>query len=127
MIRFAKYAPDGRIIGVGICQDDDVELQGDIIEIGNADVRASTHYVTGGELALRATLAATWNKTAILANGTDAAILSPVPAGTVFEIDGTTVTVNDGALEVVATLAGTYWVRSFDPRYVEQFWKIEAT
>ena len=126
-VLFAEYATDGRILRIGSCPASMLSLQGTVISPISPAVQCSTHYVLAGVITARTAMTAAWDKVTIAADGVDKATLATVPAGTVFEINDTPQTVNDGMLEVTAALAGTYHVALRDPRYIQNSWTITAS
>lgn len=91
----------------------DVAPEYDVIVDGDALASQQYHYIAGSPPAVtaRPTPASTLDKSTITANGTDAATLSGIPAGSsvrVTDSNGTTdYTVNDGTLEITADDPGT--------------------
>lgn len=118
MMRYALYRRDtGRITCV--CE---INHQGTLvdvnpdaalfapIEVTDPAVSAATHYVANGEIVERPAFPAAFDKLSIVADGADAATLSPLPAGALVRVDRTPYAVQDGSLVIRATTGGTYHV-----------------
>ena len=92
--------------------------------------RSTSHYVdlTGAEavLAERAPLAASWDKTAILDDGIDAATLSGLPVPCTVTVDGTPHAVDDGVFVFRAADPGIYRIEVDEPSFLPANWTIEA-
>lgn len=127
MKRYVLFDPaTGRITQSGICDDAAFAVLQNAIEV-SGPVDDSMWYVVAGALAPRQPFPGAWDRTTIVANGSDVATLSGVPAGLQMRVAADVLVINDGILEVSAALVGRYTVEILDPRYQEQEWRIEAT
>ncbi len=75
----------------------------------------------------RSTFPGTWDKTDILADGTDAATLSGVPHGTEVECDGVIYVIDDGDFSLATSTPGEFIVTARHPRFIWQTWSIHAS
>lgn len=106
-----------------------VEQLESVVPVGTSvydtDVRykGSDYYIVAGVLTARPTLSLTWNKTSILNNGTDAAVVaSGIPNPSIVEIETPIgvqytepVTITDGSLSFTAQQEGSYTI------YIDSF------
>jgi hypothetical protein len=127
-INYVVFDATGRILGSGHCADADLGLQPNGWPAGAAvlQVAAATdpnlNYVTGEPptqgVAARPTFSGSLDKTAISANGTDAATLSGLPNPTTVTLTGpqgrNTYTVTDGSFALTTAWPGAYRI-DIDP------------
>jgi len=91
------------------------------------DVDAFECYVLEGELAIKSKILSVTSNETIIANGTDEAIISNIPAGVQVEWpDGQIDIVNDGEIRFSVDLPGTYTFRFTAVPYLDQEVVIEA-
>jgi hypothetical protein len=67
-----------------------------------------------------------WDKTAILANDVDEAVLSGLPLNTPLSVDGELIIVDDGSFEFSTADAGYYKIVFDIPQYYPETWEIIA-
>lgn len=79
------------------------------------------------QLKSKTDLGASWNKTTILADGTDEAVLSNLPIPCQVYLDYIPYEITDGSFEFSTTDAGFYTVEIDHPAYFKQVWEIEAS
>lgn len=89
-------------------------------------VSSLTHWVAGGTVTDRQALGASWDKTSIVADGSDEAVLSGLPVPCEVTVDGTPVTVEDGTFEFSAGTPGAYVIRVDEPAYLVEEWTVNA-
>lgn len=96
-------------------EEDEWSLSGNYIDTASNQLRTKTD------------LGASWNKTTILADGTDEAVLSNLPIPCQVYLDYTPYEVTDGSFEFTTTDVGFYRVEVDHPAYFKQVWEIEAS
>ena len=130
MIRFTVFDPtDGRILRVGGCPPDSIDLQAEDGEAVIAlDSEASQHWIDPETLERKdkQPITAHWTKEEIAADGVDQAILLGLPIGVTTTVDGVGYYINDASLRLTVNDPGTYRVVVDDPKYFYSFWDIEA-
>lgn len=121
MATFVSYLPDtGKIVAWGTCPDHslaDQAIRGSVVlpvELDQPDLPwGDTHMVQEGELVERPQLA--FDKTEILADGTDAATLANLPDPCTVLVDGEPHEITGGSIEMVTTMPGVYVIEIEDP------------
>jgi hypothetical protein len=96
-----------------------------MIEVEDDQPYEMTHRVVGGLIVPKQTFSVSVSDMTILANGTTVSTLSSVPAGTKVSITGPVSAegiVNDGQIEVTASVAGDYTVRLSRMHYLD--WEV---
>jgi hypothetical protein len=127
MRTYVSYDESGRIIGISRLTDESFAIQTKTLIVAPDGYRELLHYVENGSLVPRATLNATWSKTTIAANGTDAAVLSGLPDPCTVMIDGEPHEITGGSLEFAASSPGVYRISIDEVQYLPEQWEITAT
>jgi len=127
---FAAYDSTGLIQFIMRCQFVGEGFEGDIglstVEVGE-HVTDSTHYILQGGAQPKQTMPLITTNTPLIANGTDEAIISGIPAGVQVQWpDGQTDIVTDGEISFSVDLAGFYTFRFTAVPYLDQEVVIEA-
>ena len=127
---FAAYDTDGAIQFIMRCMEvgptfyDDTGLNA--IEVVDT-VDDLSHYVVGGAVQPKQPMSLITTNTPLIANGTDEAIISGIPAGVqVRWPDGQTDIVADGEIRFSVDLTGTYTFQFSAVPYLDQEVTIEA-
>lgn len=130
---YAEFDPDtGRIERVISVPPPGIDARPGLLFLGQlSKATDGKNYVVNPQnnpaLAARATLGATWNKTAIAADGNDFATLSGLPVPCVVHVDGVPVPVSDGLLEFGAVAPGQYRIKVDEAAYLPAEWVVDAT
>lgn len=107
----------GRIRQVTTCDAEFLDIQpigpGQSAREVSEDVNNADDYMEGGFPVPRPTLA--FDKTTIVANGVDEAVLANLPNPTTVLVDGAEHVVTDGTFELSAIMPATYVVEVPDP------------
>lgn len=124
-------ADTGRLLRVATATGSDhanamLDTGEDWIEITDR-VSPDDYYVSAGVLTAKTSLTATWNKTAIDADGVDEAVLSTLPNPTTVVVDTTKFTVTDGSFELSAEDPGDYRVLVDSYKHHREEFTISAT
>lgn len=110
MKHFVVYGKSGQILRTGFCSEADVRLQpegdGEGVLALEEMCRYEDHYVAGGEIRLRPTLALQLDKPVVAPN--EIATISGVPRGCEVVFDGESHAINDGVLEWSSAVVGSY-------------------
>ena len=102
-------------------------LNQQIVLDSQANASSAKNYVDNGQLKDRQGFELLLSAAQIVANGTDEAIISNLPAGVQVEWpDGQTDTVTDGEVLFAVDLVGTYTLKFTATRYLDQEVTIEA-
>ena len=110
MSQYIVFDGVGEILRTGSCRDSDLSLQaksGETVMAGLAN--DLTQYVSGGVVFDKASMGVLIS-TIAPARG-EVVVLSHIPIGAVANVDGETVVVDDGILEVTFDTGGDYGVR----------------
>jgi len=75
----------------------------------------------------KTSLGASWSKTMVTANGTDEAVLSPLPVPCTVYVDNNQYIIDDGSFEFSADTAGDYEITVNEVSYLPENWVITAT
>jgi len=126
MRTYVSYDESGRIIGISRLTDESFAIQTKTLIVAPDGYRELLHYVENGSLVPRSTLNATWSKTTIAANGTDAAVLSGLPDPCTVMIDGEPHEITGGSLEFAASSPGVYRISIDEVQYLPEQWEITA-
>ena len=127
---FAAYDSMGLIQFIMRCQAVGESFGSDTglsaVEVSE-DVAESTHYILEGGAQPKQTMPLITTNTPLIANGTDEAIISGIPAGVQVQWpDGQTDIVTDGEISFSVDLAGFYTFRFTAVPYLDQEVVIEA-
>lgn len=90
-------------------------------------VMPDDYFVDRGVLSVRTPLTVVWDKTSIIANGVDTAVLSGLPNPTTVVVSRNKFTVTDGSFELSAEDVGDYRVFVDSFRHVPEEFTISAT
>ena len=120
---------NGKIERAGSCPDGMEHLQvflpTDEIIAGEADI--NNHYIVGGVLTTRPANPATIDKTEIIANGRDVAVISNLPnPSEVLIIPIGRYTVTDGSIEFSTDTAGDYKITISSFPYLDKEFTVHA-
>ena len=72
-------------------------------------------------------MSANWDKTSIIADGSDTAVLSGLPANATVFIDDTPFVVSDGILNFTASSPGEYRFMIDEVQYLKKEWIVNAS
>lgn len=122
----------GEILRTGVCANPDFDLQANENEFVMEGIANDLiHRINVSTLAVedKPELAASINKTSILANGIDSIIISDIPVNTIVEIkgEGPLWTVDDGTFELTVDTVGTYQITVTHPLYLPKEYTINAS
>jgi len=113
----------GRVFQNAATLEDNVEAylsEGQKFILGEAN--SDTHYVVDNGLAIRPIMPCLINKTSIIANNIDAAIISNLPNPSTVYVDGQTLIVEDGTLSIKVGTIKKYPVRVMSFPYLD--WEV---
>jgi len=127
---FAGYTLDGTIRNIMYCDEVGPTYEDDTglipVEV-DEQVGFATHYILSGVATEKQLFSFVLNAFDVIANGTDEAIISGIPAGVQVEWpDGQTDIVTDGEIRFSVDLPGTYTFRFTAVPYLDQEVVIEA-
>jgi len=130
MSRWAVYDQQGRINSIYSGPDFEAHLQAqdglDVVPVAD-DADDVTAYISGGAVQPKQTMPLITTGSPLIANGTDEAIISGIPAGAQVEWpDGQTDIVTDGEIGFSVDLPGTYTFQFTAVPYLDQEVVIEA-
>jgi len=127
---YACYVESGLIVNIMRCivvgdsYENDTGLKA--LEV-NEEVGITTHYISNGNSFEKAPLSLTVNSTSLIANGTDEAVISNIPAGAQVEWpDGQIDIVTDGEIRFSVDLPGAYTFRFTAVPYLDKEITVEA-
>ena len=109
---FVVYAPDtGKILRTGMCPDFLVNAQASSMQavlLSNGPITEQSHYISSGRVLAKQALP-NFDKTTVVANGTDVVTCAGLPNLTHVDIDGDAdQIVTDGSLELTFSTPGFY-------------------
>lgn len=90
------------------------------------NIVSELYYVESGEILEKGLLQVSWNKTSILANGVDEAILSNLPIPCTVYVDTDEYRVLDGSFEFSSEFKGFYSIKVVHPKFIKSSWEIEV-
>lgn len=129
-VKWLVHNGEGRILRSGVATDEDgalLQIEGPdeyLLLTDEEEVDGDLYRIVAGEIVERPTLS--FDKTTILADGTDEAVMVglPIPTTVVFDAgtpDERVEVVEDGSLEVRASVPGTYTILIEDPFPAQSF------